>query len=261
MAQEIYNFNIKLPKINSGKDSNVIKKFANLHEFNKIFALLNSNLPGIDRNLIFKEVVKVQPNLINLVYYDAISDSIKYLNGKDINFKINNNKANNSIKINDKINDKVLNKLLMKILENDKIEIWVKSMIIKSIFNKKGLDLNIFLQNRGKGLIKNYNNFNNIFKKVKSTKAINKSNKIISKNKNKINNSNNNLVKINEFVNKAQISSHVSNFFNNKFNDNFINNGENNRDPDTEKLFSFYYNFKKKLLAIYGNPDKKQLAV
>ena len=77
MAQEIYNFNIKLPKINSGKDSNVIKKFANLHEFNKIFALLNSNLPGIDRNLIFKEVVKVQPNLINLVYYDAISDSIK----------------------------------------------------------------------------------------------------------------------------------------------------------------------------------------
>ena len=228
MAQEIYNFNIKLPKINSGKDSNVIKKFANLHEFNKIFALLNSNLPGIDRNLIFKEVVKVQPNLINLVYYDAISDSIKYLNGKDINFKINNNKANNSIKINDKINDKVLNKLLMKILENDKIEIWVKSMIIKSIFNKKGLDLNIFLQNRGKGLIKNYNNFNNIFKKVKSTKAINKSNKIISKNKNKINNSNNNLVKINEFVNKAQISSHVSNFFNNKFNDNFINNGEFN---------------------------------
>ena len=116
----------------------------------------------------------------------------------------------------------------MKILENDKIEIWVKSMIIKSIFNKKGLDLNIFLQNRGKGLIKNYNNFNNIFKKVKSTKAINKSNKIISKNKNKINNSNNNLVKINEFVNKAQISSHVSNFFNNKFNDNFINNGEFN---------------------------------
>ena len=185
-------------------------------------------MPGIDRNLIFKEVVKVQPNLINLVYYDAISDSIKYLNGKDINFKINNNKANNSIKINDKINDKVLNKLLMKILENDKIEIWVKSMIIKSIFNKKGLDLNIFLQNRGKGLIKNYNNFNNIFKKVKSTKAINKSNKIISKNKNKINNSNNNLVKINEFVNKAQISSHVSNFFNNKFNDNFINNGEFN---------------------------------
>ena len=185
-------------------------------------------MPGIDRNLIFKEVVKVQPNLINLVYYDAISDSIKYLNGKDINFKINNNKANNSIKINDKINDKVLNKLLMKILENDKIEIWVKSMIIKSIFNKKGLDLNIFLQNRGKGLIKNYNNFNNIFKKVKSTKAINKSNKIISKNKNKINNSNNNLVKINEFVNKAQISSHVSNFFNNKFNDNFIINGEFN---------------------------------
>ena len=126
MAQEIYNFNIKLPKINSGKDSNVIKKFANLHEFNKIFAIHNSNLPGIDRNLIFKEVVKVQPNLINLVYYDAISDSIKYLNGKDINFKINNNKANNSIKINDKINDKEKN-IDLKI-NNEVIELLVSNI-------------------------------------------------------------------------------------------------------------------------------------
>ena len=42
---------------------------------------------------------------------------------------------------------------------------------------------------------------------------------------------------------------------------NFINNGENDRNPDTEELFLFYYNFEKKLLIIYGNPDKKRLAV
>ena len=40
----------------------------------------------------------------------------------------------------------------------------------------------------------------------------------------------------------------------------FINNGKSNRDPDTEKLFSFYYNFEKKLLTIYGNPNKKRSA-
>ena len=39
----------------------------------------------------------------------------------------------------------------------------------------------------------------------------------------------------------------------------FINNKESDKDPDTEKLFSFYYNFEKKLLAIYGNPDEKRL--
>ena len=41
----------------------------------------------------------------------------------------------------------------------------------------------------------------------------------------------------------------------------FINNGENDKNPNTEKLFSFYYNFKKKLLAMYGNPDEKRLTV
>ena len=37
----------------------------------------------------------------------------------------------------------------------------------------------------------------------------------------------------------------------------FINNKKNDKDPNTEELFSFYYNFEKKLLTIYGNPDKK----
>ena len=37
----------------------------------------------------------------------------------------------------------------------------------------------------------------------------------------------------------------------------FINNKENNKDLNTEKLFSFYYNFEKKLLIMYGNPDEK----
>ena len=41
----------------------------------------------------------------------------------------------------------------------------------------------------------------------------------------------------------------------------FINNGKNDKDLNTEKLFSFYYNFEKKLLAIYGNPDEKRLTV
>ena len=41
---------------------------------------------------------------------------------------------------------------------------------------------------------------------------------------------------------------------------NFINNKENDRNPNTKKLFSFYYNFEKKLLAIYENPDEKRLA-
>ena len=41
----------------------------------------------------------------------------------------------------------------------------------------------------------------------------------------------------------------------------FINNKENDKNPNTEKLFSFYYNFEKKLLIIYGNPDEKRLTV
>ena len=41
----------------------------------------------------------------------------------------------------------------------------------------------------------------------------------------------------------------------------FINNGENDRNPNTVKLFSFYRNFKKKFLDIYGNPDEKRLAI
>ena len=39
----------------------------------------------------------------------------------------------------------------------------------------------------------------------------------------------------------------------------FISNGKSDRDLNTEKLFSFYVNFEKKLLAIYGNPDEKRL--
>ena len=41
----------------------------------------------------------------------------------------------------------------------------------------------------------------------------------------------------------------------------FINNKENDKDLNTEELFSAYVNFEKKLLAIYGNPDKKRLVV
>ena len=41
----------------------------------------------------------------------------------------------------------------------------------------------------------------------------------------------------------------------------FINNKKSDRNLNTEKLFSFYYNFEKKLLTIYGNPDEKRLAV
>ena len=39
----------------------------------------------------------------------------------------------------------------------------------------------------------------------------------------------------------------------------FINNKENDKDFNTKELFSFYNNFEKKLLTIYGNPDEKRL--
>ena len=41
----------------------------------------------------------------------------------------------------------------------------------------------------------------------------------------------------------------------------FINNGKSDKDLNTEKHLLFYYNFEKKLLAIYGNPDEKRLTV
>ena len=41
----------------------------------------------------------------------------------------------------------------------------------------------------------------------------------------------------------------------------FINNKENDKDLNTEELFSFYHNFEKKLLIMYGNPDEERLTV
>ena len=40
----------------------------------------------------------------------------------------------------------------------------------------------------------------------------------------------------------------------------FINNRKSDKDFNTEKLFSFYSNFEKKLLIMYGNPDEKRSA-